>query len=464
MTQPISIVWFRRDLRCADNPALTEAKARGAILPIFILDENGPPSAGFGAAATWWLHHSLASLDTSLQHHLNFYRGDPLAIIRKLAADHKVSAVFVNRGFDPWHDDVDKRVAQELAANDVEMTINNASLLWDPEDIAKADGSPYKVFTAFYHHLLNREHELGEPLTAPTHLHLIKDPGSLSLDNLDLLPRIKWYASLEKSWHIGEKAARDRLHQFIANDLDRYAAKRDFPSAHAISRLSPHLHFGEISALTVWQSVSQKSHPFLRELVWREFAHYLLHHFPMLPEKNLIAKFDKFPWHHNKRLLTAWQNGQTGYPFVDAGMRELWQTGFMHNRVRMVVASFLIKNLLIDWRHGAAWFLDCLVDADLANNSTNWQWVAGSGVDASPFFRIFNPITQGEKFDADGDYTLRYVPELRALPKKYLFKPWSAPDDVLKKAHIVIGTTYPKPIVDLVYSRERALAAFRTLS
>ena len=294
---------------------------------------------------------------------------------------------------------------------------------------------------------------------------------SSSLDSLDLMPKIEWYKGFESEWSPGEDGADKSLDEFLDSGLINYKEGRNFPSQKFVSRLSPHLHFGEISPNEVWYRAKTKetlngiekslAH-FHSELGWREFSYYLLYHFPDLPSVNFQRKFDTFPWQKNDELLQLWKKGMTGYPIVDAGMRELWKTGYMHNRLRMVVGSFLVKNLLIDWREGEAWFWDCLIDADLASNSASWQWVAGSGADAAPYFRIFNPITQGLKFDPQGEYTKKYVPELKDLPNKYLFNPWEAPKEVLEVAGVELGKDYPEPIVDLKISRELALEAFAT--
>ncbi|MEJ2056560.1 MAG: deoxyribodipyrimidine photo-lyase [Desulfofustis sp.] len=295
------------------------------------------------------------------------------------------------------------------------------------------------------------------------------DGGAATIDDLGLRPDQSWCSKLERQWRIGESAAHQVLDEFIDQTLQRYKSKRDYPAIAATSRLSPYLHFGEISPQTVWQrltetGVDENGAAFKRQLVWREFSYSLLYHNPRLPEQNLKTKFDRFPWAHSQRRLQHWQQGRTGYPFVDAGMRELWQTGFMHNRVRLVVGSFLVKNLLIHWHHGAEWFWDTLLEADLANNSANWQWVAGCGTDAAPYFRIFNPVSQGLKYDPDGSYTRRFVPELQKLPTKFLFCPWEAPAEILDEAGIELGTTYPRPIVDLKLSRQKALDGFKSLS
>ncbi len=344
--------------------------------------------------------------------------------------------------------------------------------MWDVDEILKDDGSHYKIFTAYK----NKAYSVPVRAKAdcPKSSVFIKDDtNKITISDLNLIPKINWYKSIEKSWEVGEAAASKKLDFFIQNNLSGYKENRDYPAKDVTSKLSPHLHFGEISPITIWHAINhwgRLSAPhidvehFLSELIWREFSCYLLHHFKNLYRDNFNNKFNAFAWEDNPVLLKAWQSGNTGYPIIDAGMRELWQTGYMHNRVRMVVASFLVKNLNIHWHYGCDWFWDCLVDADLANNSASWQWVAGSGVDAAPYFRIFNPITQGEKFDGAGEYTRRFVPELKAIPDKYLFKPWDAPLEVIERAGVELGKTYPKPIVDFSESRKRALALYKRLA
>jgi deoxyribodipyrimidine photo-lyase len=471
MMKNITIVWFRQDLRLSDNPALFSAASSGPILPLYILDDESPGSFKMGQASRWWLHHSLKSLDASLDHNLNLYIGNPKEILKKLINRHAIKAVYWNRGYEPWQIELTKTIKAYLVQQGIEAKSFNGSLLWEPHEVVKQDGTAYKVFTPFYNRVVALADELSMPLKKPTKLLCIKDSQGLKLTDLKLMPKIKWYKTMENTWDIGEQAAKKKLLHFLHHGIAGYKSGRDMPHQDHASRLSPHLHFGEISPRQVWfkakeipkTGIGHDIEHFLRELVWREFSYYLLYYFPDLPTANYQKKFDNFPWLDAPKLLRAWQQGKTGYPLVDAGMRELWQTGYMHNRVRMVVASFLIKNLLIHWHEGERWFFDCLVDADLANNSASWQWVAGSGTDAAPYFRIFNPITQGEKFDTDGKYTKRYVPELANLPPKYLFKPWEAPKEVLSKAGIVLGTTYPRPIVDIPFSRERALDAFQGL-
>jgi deoxyribodipyrimidine photo-lyase len=345
-------------------------------------------------------------------------------------------------------------------------------LLWEPWNISKDDGTPYRVFTPYYKKGCLNASEPRLPINEPNLENISKkDNVSDSLESLDLLPKSNWYVGFEEEWNPGEEGAEQNLEEFLVNGLLNYKEGRNFPSQKFVSRLSPHLHFGEISPNEVWYRAKTKetisgidkslAH-FHSELGWREFSYYLLYHFPDFPKVNFQKKFDLFPWKENKELLELWQSGKTGYPIVDAGMRELWQTGYMHNRLRMIVGSFLVKNLLIHWLEGEKWFWDCLVDADLASNSAGWQWVAGSGADAAPYFRIFNPITQGLKFDPEGDYTKKYVPELKNLPNKYLFSPWEAPKEILESAGIELGKDYPEPIVDLKISRELALEAFAT--
>ena len=336
----------------------------------------------------------------------------------------------------------------------------------------KEDGTPYKVFTPYYRKgCLQNSPEPRIPLEVPKNIKFLKHE-ELRLEELELLPKKNWYKNFKDDWSPGENGAREKLNQFLQLGINDYKDGRNFPSKKNVSRLSPHLHHGEISPNTVWYEVKEKAETmdsyrdadhYLSELGWREFSYNLLNFFPYLPKENLQKKFDNFPWEENNELLIKWQKGETGYPIVDAGMRELWKTGYLHNRVRMIVGSFLVKNLLLHWHHGQEWFWETLVDADLANNSASWQWVSGSGADAAPYFRIFNPVTQGEKFDPNGDYIKHYIPELKNLNGKFLYAPWEAPESVLQAANIELGKNYPNPIVDLKLSREKALAAFEKL-
>ncbi|NCF70800.1 MAG: deoxyribodipyrimidine photo-lyase [Chlamydiales bacterium] len=458
-----AIFWFRQDLRIKNNFALEKASKDHSIIPIYILDEE----ENLGGASKLWLHHSLASLNDSLKGRLLLFKGSPKTIIEALIDKHKIDACFWGRCYEPWRIKRDKALKASLKENGIETNSYNNALLWEPWEVLKDDNTPYKVFSAFY-----RKAQTQTPFDY-TSKNSVKFPNEnikgVSLDSLKLVPKLKWTQSIVAGWTPGEKGAEKAIRQFLDQNIDDYKEGRDFPKKDATSKLSPHLHFGEVSATRVWKiassfSASANIECFLREICWREFAYYSLFHFPQLPEKPLIEKFAAFPWQGDLKHLIKWQKGLTGYPIIDAGMRELWQTGYMHNRVRMIVASFLIKNLMIPWQKGQEWFWDCLFDADLASNSMNWQWAAGCGIDAAPYFRIFNPVTQGEKFDAQGEYTKKYVPELKNLPSKYLFQPWKAPKEVLKDADIEIGVDYPHPIIDLKLSRERALQAYHSLS
>ncbi|MBC6414279.1 MAG: deoxyribodipyrimidine photo-lyase [Chromatiales bacterium] len=469
MNKDIAIHWFRQDLRTADNPALTLATKHSYVLPIYILDDDNAGAYAMGSASRWWLHHSLASLNRSLNNMLSLYQGQPAAILQEIVARFDVKHIYWNRCYEPWCITRDKKIKDDLQAAGIEVKSTNGALLWEPWTIKKEDGTPYRVFTPFYRKGCLQAEQPRRPLVPPENVKYLRDDESASsLDQLKLLPDIRWDKKFEAHWQIGEQGAQTRFQQFINEGLFQYKGGRDFPAQPYTSRLSPHLHFGEISPNQLWYTVrgiddGVHIDHFCSELGWREFSYSQLYHNPDLPTKNLQSKFDSFPWVTNSALLTAWQKGQTGVPMVDAGMRELWQTGYMHNRVRMIVGSFLVKNLLLHWHHGERWFWDTLVDADLANNSASWQWVAGCGADAAPYFRIFNPITQGEKFDPEGVYIRRFIPEIAPLPNKYLFSPWQASTAILQAAGIELGATYPNPVVDLKQSREMALAAFQSL-
>ena len=467
MTETPIILWFRQDLRLGDNPALIAAHETGRpIIPLYILDDHNSGEWKQGGASRWWLHHSLKALNASLGGQMVFETGDPVVILDKIIQETGASELYWNRCYEPWRIARDKNIKEALDG----AKSFNGSLLFEPHTVLKEDGTPYKVFTPFFKKgCLGRAPEPREPQAAPIGLNLYSYQG-VALDALKLLPNIKWYKQMEQEWQPGEVGAQERLTSFIEEGLAGYKEGRNIPGESNVSRLSPHLHFGEISPNQAWyatqeamvkQDCENDGQHFMNELGWREFSNSLLYHFPDLPRKNLQAKFDAFPWVSDDKALLAWQTGQTGYPIVDAGMRELWQTGYMHNRVRMIVGSFLVKNLLLHWHHGEEWFWDTLLDADLANNSASWQWIAGCGADAAPYFRIFNPVTQGQKFDPRGEYVRRFVPELDQMPDKFLHNPWQAPENVLHDAGVSLGETYLKPIVDLKASRERALAAFK---
>ena len=466
----LSIFWFRQDLRLADNPGLSEAISKGIVLPIYIYDDINSNEYEMGSASKWWLHNSLEKLNDSLNNKLSVYKGDALKIIESLTKSYDVESISWNRCYEPWRIKRDKNIKSEIEKKGIEVNTFNGSLLWEPFNILKADGTPYRVFSPYYRKGCLNAAPPRVPLKSPEISSLFKDEyNKLTIEDLSLIPKVHWFDEMEKLWKPGEVGAQEKLYDFLDDGLFGYKEGRNFPSQKNVSQLSPHIHLGEISPNQVWYAAKQKedetgiekdlSH-FLSELGWREFSYNLLYHFPTLPRENLQKKFDNFPWQENTDFSDKWKKGHTGYPIVDAGMRELWQTGYMHNRVRMIVGSFLVKNLLLHWHEGEKWFWDCLIDADLASNSASWQWVAGSGADAAPYFRIFNPISQGIKFDPEGEYTKKFLPELKDLPIKYLYSPWEAPADVLEQANIKLGENYPKPIVDLKESREKALDAF----
>jgi deoxyribodipyrimidine photo-lyase len=444
----------------ADNPALAAAIARGApVIPLFILDSD----EDLGGASRWWLHHSLVQLGQDL-----VKLGAPLILLQGRARDllpllvekTGCEAVFWNRLYEPQTIARDSAIKADLKGRGIKVETTNANLLIEPFAHFNKSGGPFKVFTPFWKTALETL-KLEPDHKVPKHIPLASvQIDTLSLDDFQLLPRKpNWAAGFDAYWQPGERGADAALSGFIAASLKNYAMERDRPDCPSTSRLSPHLHFGEISPARIFRTINtvcddRNGQKFLAELGWREFAHYLLFHFPQMTTKSLRPEFDLFPWEDDPSALHAWQKGLTGYPIVDAGMRELWTTGWMHNRVRMIVASFLVKHLMIPWQTGAAWFHDTLVDADLASNIASWQWVAGSGADAAPYFRIFNPILQGEKFDPNGDYVRKFVPELANVPNAFIHQPWTM-------AQPPAG--YPAPIIDHGAARARALSAFAEL-
>jgi deoxyribodipyrimidine photo-lyase len=457
-------MWFRQDLRLKDNPALAAALEQGTpVIPVFIWapeEEDGWP---LGGASKWWLQRSLVSLENELQRRGSrlILRGGPAAqAIDDLLSETGASAVFWSRRYEPAIVKRDSELKTRLRARGVKAESLNGSLLFEPWTVSNSSGQPFRVFTAFWRACLTKDLPAAAadaPAVLPSPRHW---PESLALSDFELEPEIDWAGGLRETWQPGEEGAQDQLRRFRKEALADYEEGRNAPGSVGTSRLSPHLHFGEISPGQVWRAVAgRNSEAWLRQIGWREFAYHLLYHFPQTPEAPLRPEFARFPWKTNARALQAWQKGQTGYPLVDAGMRELWHTGWMHNRVRMVAASFLVKHLLIAWQEGAAWFWDTLADADLANNTLGWQWVAGCGADAAPYFRIFNPTLQGEKFDPAGEYVRRWIPELATLPDEWIHKPSKAPPLVLKAAGVEMGKTYPTPIVDHNEARKRALAA-----
>ena len=471
-----TIVWFRIDLRLRDNPALAAAvKHGGAVIPVYIYspEEESPWSPG--AASHWWLHHSLCTLAKQLREagsRLVIRRGLSRQTLSGLAKETSAQAVFWNRRYEPAVIARDTELQEALRKQGLMVETFNAALLHDPATVLNQSGKPFQVFSPFWKTCL-AQLAPPEPLPEPRHLVAPRHwPKSLPLEDLELLPKLNWAQGLRTSWQPGEKGASANLSRFLAAAFDHYEEQRNRPALRGTSRLSPHLHFGEISPREIWHSLARaaaKRHlpasvwrksGFLAELGWREFAHHLLFHFPHTPEEPLRPEFRNFPWRKDPAWLGAWQRGRTGYPIVDAGMRELWATGWMHNRVRMIVASFLVKDLLLPWQRGARWFWDTLVDADLAQNTLGWQWTAGCGADAAPYFRVFNPQSQGNKFDPDGVYVRRWCPELAKLPDVWIHQPANAPKEVLEESGVQLGRNYPGPIVNHTIAREVALEAF----
>lgn len=466
-----AIFWFRQDLRCYDNPALTVAcKNHQQLIPLYI--KEATPALPMGGAQQWWLHHSLGSLKNTLEKvnlQLCLKSGDPLTLLKDLIEKYGVDSVYWNRCYEPMHSARDQLIKTELKTLGIKVMSFNGSLLNEPWEILNQSGHYFKVFTPYWRHCLQRMQV--RPLTSVSKWPSSPQMVSESLEEWALLPKNpNWAKEFSQHWQPGEDGALTNLSFFISEHLRNYKEFRNNPSHSVNSKLSPHLHFGEISPQQIWFAVQQamqephcnlmSAETYLSQLGWREFSYQLLYHYPQLMDSNFKRQFDDFPWQEDETALKNWQKGLTGYPIIDAGMRELWHTGYMHNRVRMVVASFLTKDLLIDWRKGAAWFWDTLLDADLANNSASWQWVAGSGVDAAPYYRIFNPVLQGEKFDPLGEYVKRWVPELAEVSTKWVHKPWEAPKGSLP---IVLGIDYPLPIVQHAMARQIALASYQKL-
>lgn len=479
-----TIVWFRQDLRLHDNAALEYAAKKGQIIPIYILDKQ---MEAIGEASAWWLHYSLKALSESflkLGHELYIFKGNAKEILKQIVDQTKASNITWNRCYEPDIIKRDSQIKEFFIKNDVNVKTFNASLLFEPWDIKNQQGEAFKVFTPFWKNCLsqNVSQAISDSLTALTqsksfvynfnHLDI-----NCTIDDLGLLPKgFNWAKEMEQTWQIGEEAALKKFEAFVSTHLKLYKDYRNFmDNSGANSQLSAHLHFGEISPRHIWNRCRELNYDikltekenesiacFLSEIGWREFGHHLLYHIPHIPFEPIKKEFEKFPWIEDKEQLKKWQKGQTGIPIIDAAMRQLWQTGYMHNRARMIVASFLTKNLLIPWQKGAVWFWNTLVDADLANNSMGWQWVAGCGVDAAPYFRIFNPVTQAQKFDPEGEYIKKWVPELKNLPLEFLYEPSQAKAD-LTKFGVELGKTYPFAIVDLSETRQRALNAYEKI-
>ncbi len=467
-----AIIWFRQDLRIHDNPALNHAVSSGLpVMALYILDDVTSKQWSLGSASRWWLHHSLEklSLDLStLNIPLILRSGKSKIIIEELLQQQEIKLFSWNRCYEPFAIERDKEIKNLLQKHEIDVQSFNGSLLQEPWQVLNQQQNFFKVFTPFWKACL-KQFQLSPLIAKPKkqaliNNELIKKFHSEHLDDWKLLPtKPNWAQKFHTIWQPGEQGAHKQLKSFLKNNINQYADLRDRPDLNATSSLSPHLHFGELSPKQIWHAVLQgvleqeintkQSEMFLRQLGWREFSYHLLYHIPTLATENLRKNFDLFPWQHDEKLLKVWQKGQTGYPIIDAGMRQLWQVGYMHNRVRMIVASFLTKDLLIHWSIGEEWFWDTLVDADLANNAASWQWVAGTGADAAPYFRIFNPILQGKKFDPNGDYVKYWIPELKHVDVKFIHEPWLLPEALQVK-------NYPKPIISHEFARDRALQSY----
>ncbi len=459
---PNALVWLRLDLRIEDNPALEAALQNGYNpIMVYIHDPQGEGMFSMGSASLSWLHHALSDLDSRLRSHrsqLIFRQGNSLEQLENLIHSTKAQAIFWNRRYEPPVIARDKEIKKRIQDLGLEVESFGGNLLFEPHKIFNAQNNPYRVFTPFSKVCFS--HEVPSPHTSKLRFSQIDTPSQ----TWNFLPEIPWDKGFWKRFEPTREAGLRRLVD-MQKKAGNYSTNRDFPALSATSELSPYLHFGQISPREAWHhlATTKSSLPWLRQLLWREFSWHLLYHYPHTAVQPLNSSFEKFPFLESPEELKAWQQGKTGYPLIDAGMRELWQTGTMHNRVRMAVGSFLVKHLLIDWKEGFDWFWDTLLDADAGNNVMGWQWIAGCGADAAPYFRIFNPVLQGEKFDPDGIYVKTYLPELKNLPSRWIHRPFEAPPMVLKEAGISLGRTYPRPIIDHKFARKRALEALKTL-
>jgi len=473
MSDETSIFWFRQDLRLGDNAALTAALGSSRrVIPLYIWSPGEEGRWLPGVRSRWWLYQSLSNLSASLEAmglRLIIRNGPAAAVLDSLVRETGASALYLNKRYEPAAAGRDLELMTGLAARGVESYPFNDTTLFDPEAVRNQAGGPFKVFTPFWRHLLSLD-DPGWTIPKPRRGSGTGSwPAGLPLSRLDLLKDPARNPS--GGWSPGEQGALKALKRFLSEPSSNYARDRDRPDEAGTSRLSPHLHFGEISPRRIWHEVRKTeegsappgAEAFLRQLAWREFSYHLLHHFPGTAEEPWRRQYGSFPWRDDRDGFRRWSEGATGYPIVDAGMRELLETGWMHNRVRLITASFLTKHLLIHWLEGSGWFWSQLVDADLANNTMGWQWTAGCGADAAPYFRIFNPVQQGRRHDPDGGYVRRWLPELAGLPARYIHAPWTAPAAVLAESKVNLGHSYPKPMVDHAEARRRALAAYRQI-
>jgi deoxyribodipyrimidine photo-lyase len=466
-----AIYWFRNDLRLEDNPAWKKAIESGCLVyPVFIHSPEEDADWALGGASMWWLHHALVDLHQQLSGkglRLIIRSGNHETVLRDLVRELGITEVYWSKRYLPEQFQADDRLHTELVKDDIEVTACNSSLLREPWDICSGSGQPYRVYTPYMRAF--RGSDEPQPVSSCGNPVVPSDwPDSMEIQNLELLPRLDWADGFRSFWNPTRAGGLERLRLFIRDGMGSYDEMRDIPAVEGTSRLSPYLHWGQLGPREVLAAIrgfpdSAGKETFYREIVWREFAYHVLFHNPETAMKPLQPSFNQFSWREDAADLEAWKKGLTGYPIVDAGMRQLWQTGWMHNRVRMIVASFLVKHLLLPWQEGAKWFWDTLVDADLASNSLGWQWAGGCGADAAPYFRVFNPIIQGKKFDPEGHYVRKYVPELRELPKRYIHTPWETPASLQQSLNLNIGDHYPAPIIEHGEGRNRALDAFQPL-
>lgn len=473
MKNNTTIVWFRKDLRIHDNPALWEASKHGTVIPVFIWSPEEEIYDQYSEASHWWLYHSLKVLANQLQQlglSLILRQGASLPILKEIMREANANTLFFNERYEPSIRLRDKKIKDVLTVENIQVKTFHSHTLFEPLAIKNKENQPYKVYTPFLKQCL----KMTVPLPLPSPSSFIasnRNLNTLSSDELPLLSNIQWHQKLLPYWKPGETGALNQLNSFVKEKISSYKTKRDDPSLNLTSHLSPHLAWGEISPNTIWHTLMNGQHDyldedveiFIKQLIWREFSYHQLIHVPNSVDLPIRSEFNSFPWQEDEKLFTYWKKGMTGYPLVDAGMRQLWETGWMHNRVRMIAASFLVKHLFIPWVKGAKWFTKTLVDADLANNTMGWQWITGSGVDAAPYFRIFNPVLQGEKFDANGEYIRKWIPELSKMPTKYIHQPWKAPKKISQESDVILGSTYPFPIIDHAFARERALSAYYSI-
>jgi deoxyribodipyrimidine photo-lyase len=471
VSNTLTILWLRQDLRLTDNSALQAAiEEGGTIVPVYIDDRDVLGDWAPGEASLWFLHRALESLETFVRKaggQLYFLQGDSLAELKALIDSTGAERVYWNRRYEGPHRERDAEIKKALREEGIEVKSFNSSLLNEPHTVSTGSEQPYKVYTPYWRKVKERKLDPPVKVDLKAAKFYQDKPVGCKLDDLKLLPEHPWHKKLESQWDVSEDAALKQLDHFLKEPVEDYDTARDLPRVEGTSKLSPYLHWGLIGPRQVMARLHSKHdlraqgpQTFAKEIYWREFAYNVLYHFPHTPDAPLQEKYSDFPWEYDQSVLKRWQQGKTGYPIVDAGMRELYETGWMHNRVRMIVSSLLVKHLLQDWRDGARWFWDTLVDADLASNTLGWQWSGGCGADAAPYFRIFNPMTQGKKFDPDGDYVRHWVPELKKVPAKYIHEPWEAPDAVMAHAGCQLGGDYPEPIIEHKKGRERALAAF----